>query len=114
MTPALKYVLGVVLTTTVSGQALACYTVYNRANQVIYHAAAAPVDMRYQLHQTLPAVFPGGHMVFSITDTACPAVDSRRGGNANTAVNALMQRNAYISDRSMASGNTVTVQTPRR
>lgn len=114
MTPALKYVLGVLLTATLSGQALACYTVYNRANQVIYHAAAAPVDMRYQLHQTMPAVFPGGHMVFSITDTACPAVDSTRGGNVNRAVNALMERNAYASDLAMARGNPVTVQPLRR
>ncbi len=58
-----------------SGQAAACYTVYNRANQVVYNAAQAPVDMRYQLHETLPAVFPDGHMVFSITDTSCPPVN---------------------------------------
>ncbi|MDP2819887.1 MAG: hypothetical protein Q8O29_16760 [Polaromonas sp.] len=113
MTPVLKYVLGVLLTVTLSGQALACYTVYNRANQVIYHAAAAPVDMRYQLHQTLPAVFPDGHLVFSITDTSCPAVDSRQGGHVNRAVNALMERNTYASDLSMARGNAVTVRTRR-
>ncbi|MES2955693.1 MAG: hypothetical protein V4711_09560 [Pseudomonadota bacterium] len=78
MKTALKSVLGVLLAVGLSGQALACYTVYNRANQVIYHAAAAPVDMRYQLHQTLPAVFNDGHMVFSITDTNCPAVNATR------------------------------------
>ena len=114
MTPALKYVLGVLLTATLSGQALACYTVYNRANQVIYHAAATPVDMRYPLHQTLPAVFPGGHMVFSITDTACPAVDSRRFVSVNRTASALADRNAYASDLAMARGNTVTVQPLRR
>ncbi len=69
--------------------ALACYTVYNRANQVIYHAAAAPVDMRYPLHQTLPAVFPGGHLVFSITDTSCPAINTPRTGSVSMAVNSL-------------------------
>ncbi|GAB3470555.1 hypothetical protein [Polaromonas eurypsychrophila] len=78
MTLALKYALGVLLTATLSGQALACYTVYNRANQVIYHARQAPVDMRYQLHQTLPTVFKDGHMVFSITDSNCPAVNLTR------------------------------------
>ena len=62
MNTALKYALGALVTTVFSGQALACYTVYNSANQVVYQAQAAPVDMRYQLHQTLPAVFPGGHM----------------------------------------------------
>ncbi len=114
MTPALKSVLGVLLTASLSGQALACYTVYNRANQVVYHAAAAPVDMRYQLHQTLPAVFPGGHMVFSITDTSCPAVDSRRFVSANRTASALADRNAYGAEPSMASGNTFTVQPLRR
>ena len=109
----LKYALGVLLTSLFSGQALACYTVYNRANQVIYHAAAAPVDMRYQLHQTLPAVFSDGHLVFSITDTACPPVNSPRSGNVNRAVNSLMQRNDATADVSMARGNAVTVLSPR-
>lgn len=78
MNTALKYALAVLLPALSGGQALACYTVYNRANQVIYHAAQAPVDMRYQLHQTLPAIFPGGHMVFSITDMSCPPVNLTR------------------------------------
>ena len=78
MNIALQYALGVLLPVVLSTPALACYTVYNRANQVIYHAVAAPVDMRYQLHQTLPAVFPDGHLVFSVTDTACPPVNISR------------------------------------
>jgi len=99
--PPLSCALGALLVSLFSGQAQACYTVYNRANQVIYHALAAPVDMRYQLHETLPAVFPGGHLVFSITDTNCPPVNSPR-GDANRAVNSLMERNAYAADLSMA------------
>jgi hypothetical protein len=108
----LKYAVGVVLASLFSGQALACYTVYNRANQVIYHAAAAPVDMRFQLHKTLPAVFPDGHLVFSITDTACPPVNSPRGGNVNRAVNSLMERNASAADLSAARRNPVTIISP--
>ncbi|MBA3592813.1 MAG: hypothetical protein H0W47_03310 [Polaromonas sp.] len=75
---ALKVAIGALLTTAFSGQALACFTVYNPANKVIYHARKAPVDMSYQLHQTMPAVFNNGHMVFSITDTDCPAVNLTR------------------------------------
>ncbi len=78
MKTAIQAALGALLLTVFSAQALACYTVYNRANQVIYRAMEAPVDMRYQLHQTLPAVFNDGHMVFSITDTNCPAVNATR------------------------------------
>lgn len=107
MKNALKYALGVVLPALLGGQALACYTVYDRANQVVYHAAAAPVDMRYQIHQTLPAVFPGGHLVFSVTDTACPPVNSSRRSGVNLAVNSLPRRSAYAP----APGVTV-IQSP--
>ena len=47
-----------------ASQALACYTVYDRSNAVVYHAQTPPVDMSLPLHQTLPAAFPGGHLVF--------------------------------------------------
>lgn len=48
-----------------------CYTVYDRANNVVYNAQTPPVDMTRPLHETLPAAFPGGHMVFG-TGTDCP------------------------------------------
>lgn len=57
-------------------QAMACYTVYNRANQPVYSNMAAPIDMSYQIHERLPAVFPGGHMVFG-SSTDCPLIDTR-------------------------------------
>lgn len=95
MKTALKVALGALLTTAFSGHALACYTVYNPANQVIYHARQAPVDMRYQLHQTLPAVFNNGHMVFSITDTNCPAVNQTRSNIRDSAGGNMV----YVVDR---------------
>ena len=94
MKTALKFALGVSLPGLLSSQALACYTVYNRSDQVVYLAAAAPVDMRYPLHQTLPAVFPGGHLVFSVTDTACPLVNRSRDSSVRTTVNSLASRTA--------------------
>lgn len=78
MPTLLKYAPVAVLTLLLGSPALACYTVYNRANQVVYHAAQAPVNMSYQLHQTLPGFYPGGHLVFSITDTDCPQVNITR------------------------------------
>ncbi len=54
-----------------SVNAMACYTIYDRANQVVYNAQTAPVDMSRPLHETLPVAFPGGHMVFGAT-TDCP------------------------------------------
>jgi len=64
-------------------QAMACYTVYDRNNRVVYNAQTAPVDMRYQIHETLPLVFPGGHMVFG-NSTDCPITQERapRAGDA--------------------------------
>ena len=59
-----------------AGQAMACYTVYNRANQPVYSNMVAPIDMRYQIHERLPAAFPGGHMVFG-SSTDCPLIDAR-------------------------------------
>ncbi|RYX89890.1 MAG: hypothetical protein EOO28_31405 [Comamonadaceae bacterium] len=53
--------------------AFACYTVYNQANQIVYNAQTPPVDMRYQIHEVLPRVFPGGHMVFG-NEPDCPVV----------------------------------------
>lgn len=58
---------------TASLQAAACYTVYDASNQVVYNARTAPVDMSQPISQTLPQVFPGGHMV--VSDGAdCPRV----------------------------------------
>lgn len=45
--------------------ALACYTVYDPSDRVVYQSQTPPVDMSRPLHETLPARFPGGHMVFS-------------------------------------------------
>jgi len=70
-----------------STQALACFTVYDRSNRIIYNAQTPPVDMRYPLHQTLPRAFPGATMVFN-DDTDCPVFQARPGAgpNANAAI----------------------------
>ncbi|MEP6790410.1 MAG: hypothetical protein ABI907_03500, partial [Ramlibacter sp.] len=68
----MKFKLALLFTLSLAGaNAMACYTVYDRANQVVYNAQAAPVDMSRSIHETLPAVFPGGHMVFAV-GTDCP------------------------------------------
>jgi hypothetical protein len=66
--------LGVVLG-AVSLQASACYTVYDRSDQVVYQSQDPPVDMSRPLHETLPSRFPGAHMVFDTAQT-CPATSS--------------------------------------
>ncbi len=44
--------------------ALACYTVYDEQERIVYQALEAPVDMSRPLHETVPRAFPGGHLVF--------------------------------------------------
>ena len=105
MNTALKLALGALLPALFASQALACYTVYNRNNQVIYQAMQAPVDMSYQLHQTLPAVFNDGHMVFSITDTSCPPVNLTRSNIRDSAGGNMV----YVVD----GGRTRPYRTPR-
>ena len=51
--------------------ALACYTVYDDTNRVLYQGDKPPVDMSQPLHETLAQRFPGGHLVFDDSAT-CP------------------------------------------
>ena len=58
-----------------SAQALACFTVFDRENRVVYQSERAPVDMSVPLHQTIPAKFgAGSHMVFDGHE--CTAINS--------------------------------------
>ena len=58
-------------------QAMACFTVYNPANQVVYSGTDTPIDLSYQIHERLPAAFSNGHLVFN-TDRDCQSVDLRK------------------------------------
>jgi hypothetical protein len=62
-----------------SFNASACYTVYDRAERVVYEAQTPPVDMSRPLHETLPAHFPGGHMIFD-TASECQVISSVAAG----------------------------------
>lgn len=53
--------------------AMACYTVYDTSNRVIYRGLDAPVDMSVPLHQALESRFPrGSSMVFDQGATCTP------------------------------------------
>ena len=71
----IKYAAFITLAILAGPQAFACYTVYSPGNQVVYNAVTPPVDMSYQIHQVLPRVFPGGHLVFG-DDPNCPLVSA--------------------------------------
>jgi hypothetical protein len=74
------------LLVSASMQAMACYTVYDRSNKILYQGQESPVDMSLQVRDALAARFPGGHMVFDTT-TDCPSIaptaaPAPRGGTA--------------------------------
>lgn len=81
-------------------QAWACFTVYSAASQVVYSGMEAPIDMRYQIHERLPAAFPRGHLIFG-SSTDCPSVDVRQVSpvlsNATVASAAVLARPARPS-----------------
>lgn len=53
--------------------AMACFTVYDGNNRVIYRGADAPVDMSLPLHQAVAQRFPAGSsLVFDQTATCTP------------------------------------------
>lgn len=49
----------------------ACYVVYGAGQQVVYRSVQPPVDLSFQLHQTVPAVAPGATLVFSPGNEGC-------------------------------------------
>lgn len=53
--------------------AMACYTVYDATNRVVYRGLDAPVDMSLPLHQALSGRFPAGSsLVFDQGATCTP------------------------------------------
>ncbi|HSV35298.1 MAG TPA: hypothetical protein VLI46_07055 [Ramlibacter sp.] len=62
-----------------SFHASACYTVYDRNERVVYQSEMPPVDMSRPLHETLPARFPGGHMIFDAS-SECQVISSVASG----------------------------------
>ena len=53
--------------------AMACYTVYDGSNRVVYQGVEAPVDMSVPLHEALAQRFPrGAQMIFDQTANCRP------------------------------------------
>ncbi len=70
----MKAKLGVLFGLLLAGaNAMACYTVYDTNNRVVYRGPDAPVDMSLPLHEALAGRFPAGSsMVFDQTATCTP------------------------------------------
>jgi hypothetical protein len=52
-----------------------CFTIYDRHDKMVFQSPETPVDMSYQLHQTVPERFgAGASMVFTLSDDFCQVV----------------------------------------
>ena len=78
-------------------QAMACYTVYDKSDRVVYSSQLPPVDMSLPLHETLPKAYPGSHMVF-VTGAKC----EREEMTPQTIASALVA-SPLLTDRRSAS-----------
>lgn len=63
--------------------AYACFTIYGPDDQVIYRSMQPPVDMSPTLHQTVPVLFPRGHLVFDL-ERECTSRPHRNVAGADT------------------------------
>jgi hypothetical protein len=77
---AWKFLLPSLLAVACAQAFAGCYTVYDSSNRIMFQSEKPPVDMSRPLHETVPARFPGGSMVFD-TDGICPVVSSVALGN---------------------------------
>ncbi len=48
-----------------------CYVVYSASQQVLYRSTEPPVNLSYQLHQTVPVLAGGATLVFSPDNYGC-------------------------------------------
>lgn len=55
--------------------AMACYTVYDASNRVVYRGADAPVDMSLPLHQAVSQRFPAGSSLVFDQQANCTPIN---------------------------------------
>ena len=101
-TDTMKKLLPITLIATLScfaSSAMACYTVYDSKNELVYDKFEAPVNMRLPLHNTVPARVPGGHMVFSTQSTDCTGIDQLSSSRASVQPAAISSKAALKKKR---------------
>ena len=105
MTAKTKLSAVLLATLFAGGAQAACYTVMGPKGQILSQSATPPVDMSYQLHQTVPYKYgPGATLVFGIADPNCgPELD---------AYDDLTP--TQVAARGAPGGRTRAVRAPRR
>ena len=98
-----------------SVQAMACYTVYDRNDRVVYNAQTSPVDMSQPIHVTLPRLYPGGHMVTDLGNdcpvrsaSAAPVLRVQPAGSSSPLLtDEVTARTMHLPHTQLASGAAI-------
>ena len=70
----IQWILGAAALLAAAGVQASCFTVYNARGHMVQRSAETPVNMAYQLHQTVPYAYgQGSTMVFGSADPDCGA-----------------------------------------
>jgi hypothetical protein len=97
--------------------AMACYTVYDSTNRVLYQGQTSPVDLSKPLHETLGRTHPGAHMVFEQDATCRPvgiAQMARATGPGAAPNTAVMGAGASMNTAVMGAGPARVATSTRR
>jgi hypothetical protein len=72
----MKRPLTLLLAALVSSPAWAeCYTVYDRANRIVYRETRTPIDLSGPIGAAMRAWYPGGHLVIGGDPRGCTLID---------------------------------------
>ena len=75
----IQWILGAAALLAAAGVQASCFTVYNARGHMVQRSAEPPVNMAYQLHQTVPRRFGrGASMVFENSTSRCIDYENRR------------------------------------
>ncbi|MEO5669178.1 MAG: hypothetical protein ABIR26_00675 [Ramlibacter sp.] len=91
-----------------SANAMACYTVYDRNDRVLYQGETAPVDMSRPLHETLGRSYPGAQMVFDQAES-CSSVIIGRQASARATAPVTIATRAVPATNTMGAGPSTKV-----
>jgi hypothetical protein len=69
--PVILLLLGLVSSTAWAE----CYTVYDRANRIVYRDVRTPIDLSGPIGEAMRAWFPGGHLVIGGGPRGCTPID---------------------------------------
>ena len=101
-------VLLLILNTITSVIAQTCYTVYDRNGKMVYASHITPVNLSFQIHETLFEKYPDGHLVYYKNSSTCSLPKTATNENINH------DENSRSKQQGIGYQNANTGGTPQR